>query len=106
MVDDAGGLATTSANYKGDTMNASIAVRSISVDYQKFVKALEDVVHQPVIGVDMYTAAMRQASGINDLVLTAEQRRQCKLIGFSTIYGSSGPVAMSKLVPKKGNHGR
>lgn len=62
------------------------------IDYHKFVDALKHCVKHPeeFVGQDVYTMAVRIATGIPDLVLTPDQRKQVKLAGHATLYGASG----------------
>lgn len=63
----------------------------LNLDYHKFaaaVKRLSSVPLQP--GVDVFTEAAREAAEQPNLVLTPEQRRQCKQAAYHIIYGASG----------------
>ena len=73
---------------------------NLSIDLLRFTEALREVILNPVDEVDTDTAAARKATGLPNLDLTPEQRRQCKQAGFGAIYGI-GTEALMKALGKK-----
>lgn len=61
------------------------------LDFQKYTEAVARMMKDPKMeGYDIYTMAAREVSGDPTLVLTKEQRNQCKMAAYGTIYSISG----------------
>jgi len=68
-----------------------------TLDFVEYGEAVQFYLRNPVPGVDIYTAAARKVSGVPDLVLTKEQRRQCKQASFFIVYGGTPESFMGAL---------
>lgn len=62
----------------------------MNIDYFKFAGAIHYYMLFPEKITDLYTDAVRRATGDSTIVLTAAQRRQVKMAAQAVIYGMSG----------------